>query len=568
MIIFLDNAESILDPQGANARDIYGVVEELSRFGNICLCITSRISTIPTTCKTLDIPTLSMEAAHNTFYGIYENGDRQSNQVSNILEQLDFHPLSITLLATVAHHSKWGTSRLTSEWEKQRTDILHTKHDESLAATIELSLGSPMFHKLGPNARELLGVIAFFPQGVNENNLDWLFPTLSNRTTIFDNLCILSLTYQSNGFITMLAPLREYLCPKDPASSPLLCTTKDHYFSRLSVLVNAGQPGFNEARWITSEDVNVEHLLDVFTSADPGSADIWNVCSHFMEHLFWHKQRLVMLGQKIEGLPDDHKSKPQCLFDLSRLFGSIGNFAEHKQLLIHALRLWRKQENNQRVAQTLMFLSYANGKLGLCKEGIQQAREALKIHTSLNDTLGQTRSQRELGRLLFDDRQFDAAEQVALQVVNSLPYGGDKFEVCECHRLLGEICHAKGKTQSAIEHLETAIRIATASNWNNPLFGSHHTLAVLFFDKKEFDNAHTHIECAKSYAIDRPYLMGRAMETRAVFWYQEHKFEEAKCEALCAIDAFKKIGAMRDVENCQAFLEMIKAAPNKPMAPH
>jgi tetratricopeptide (TPR) repeat protein len=554
MVIVLDNAESILDPQGTSAQETYAVVDELTRFSNICLCITSRISTIPPGYETLEIPTLSIEAARDTFHRIYQRSER-SDQINDILEQLDFHPLSVTLLATVAQHNKWNTNRLTREWGRQRTGVLQAQHSGSLAATIELSLASPTFQELGPDARGILGVIAFLPQGVDENNVDWLFPTIPDGSNVFDRFCILSLTYESNGFITMLAPLRDYLRPKDPRSSPLLSTAKECYFARLSTYVHPGGSCFEESRWITSEDVNVEHLLDVFTPIGTDSLDTWGTCSIFLNCLIWHKPRLVMLGPKIEALPDDHPSKAGCLSNLSWLFNSVGNLVECKRVLTHALKLWRERGDEHWVALTLGNLSDTNRVMGLLKEGIEQAKEASEISKRLGDTWNQANCLISLAYVFYEDKQPDAAEEAASRAIDLLAEEGERFLVCNCHRVLGNIYCDKGESGKAIHHFEVALEIAFSLNDHTQLFWICFALSSLSSKEGRFNDAHAHIERAKSHAVDNPYLLARASQLQASFWYQQHIFEEAKSETLHALDVFEKLGAANDVEGARRFLE-------------
>ena len=564
MILVLDNAESLLDPQRAGAREINAMMEELSQFETVCLCVTSRISTVPRHCKRPTILTLSMESACDVFYAIYDNGGR-SDIISSLLRRLDFHALSITLLATTASHNMWDYDRLAREWNTHRTQVLRTDYGESLAATIELSLASPTFCKLGPHARDFLGVVAFFPQGVNEDNLDWLFPTIADRKNMCDKFCSLSLTYRSNGFVTMLAPLRDHLCLKDPMSSPLLQTTKECYFTRLSIHIDPGRPGFDEARWIISEDMNIEHLLDVFTVVDAASVVIWDTCASFMEHIYWYKPRLVVLGPKIEGLPDDHPSKASCLLRLSSLFTAVGNNVERKRLLERSLKLQRERGDDTQAAQTLGNLSDANRMLGLYEEGIGRAEEAFEIYERLNNIPGQASSLARLARSLCEDNQLDAAESTALRAINLLPNKSlkDQYSATQCHRILGKIYGSKGEPGAAIKHLETALATASHFNWHAEEFWIHYSLANVFLGERKFDNVRTHIEQAKLHTTNHKSYMGRAMELQARLWFGEYRFEEAKSEALRAIEVFGKVGNMKDAQRCREILKDIEEQTKK-----
>ena len=547
ILIVLDHVESILDPRGIDAKGIYNVVEELGRLKNISLVITSCITTVPPNFRCLRVPTLSMAAAHSIIRHIHCSNERPRPIIGIILE-LDSHPLSVTLLAKVASRNQWNDDRL---FKESKEYLLRKEDHNGLAAAIEFSLASPMFKGFGPNTRELLEVIAFYPQGVKEENLDWLFPTVSTNV-ILDELCIHSLTYRSDGYVTMLSSLRDYFRPQDPKSSPLLCATKESYFTRLSVNVDSGEPGSGDTRWIVSEDMNVEHLLDVFTSIDSNSYDVWEASANFMRHLYLHGPRQTVLGSKIEQLPDDHPSKPVCLIRLSQLFQQVGNFAEQKRVLTHALELSRQRGDDGLVADALYNLSAANWTLCLSEEGIQQAQEASEIYGRLGHTTQQKKIWISLAHLLFQDKQLDAVEAVLLPIVGDMPEkvtlapharNGQGLLACNSCQILGSVYREKHEAEKAIHYYSKGLRIASTFSWPEQSFLIHYELARLFYDEDKFDEAYAHLKQAKGYAADVPYLLDHTKEMDEQKWHRQLMSRDALPEASRLLEVYGKVRA-------------------------
>ena len=79
-------------------------------------------------------------------------------------------------------------------------------------------------------------------------------------------------------------------------------------------------------------------------------------------------------------------------------------------------------------------------------------------------------------------------------------------------------------------------------------------LAVLFSGEGRFDDAHAHIEQAKSHTVNNTYFLARASWLQAFIWYQQNMFEEAKSEALRALNIFEKLGATNDAGDTRELL--------------
>ena len=91
------------------------------------------------------------------------------------------------------------------------------------------------------------------------------------------------------------------------------------------------------------------------------------------------------------------------------------------------------------------------------------------------------------------------------------------------------------------------------------LFWVNYYLAALFSDEGKFEDVQTHVERAKAYAGNDQYLLARLMDQQARIWSGQRRFEEARSEALRALDAFGRLGAAHDVEISRRLLQEIDA---------
>jgi tetratricopeptide (TPR) repeat protein len=200
-----------------------------------------------------------------------------------------------------------------------------------------------------------------------------------------------------------------------------------------------------------------------------------------------------------------------------------------------------------------MSLADANKRLRLHEEGILQAKQSLEICEWLDSVLGQARSLQALALLLEGDNQLNAAEEAASRSIDLLP-DSEQFIICQGHCVPGSIYHSMGEAQKAINHFETALGIADSFNWHTEQFWTHYSLAWLFRDQGRFDEAHAHIERAKSHTVNDAYRPDRTTELWACIWYHQGKLAEAKFKALRAVVVLEKLGAVMDVEVCRNLL--------------
>jgi hypothetical protein len=103
-----------------------------------------------------------------------------------------------------------------------------------------------------------------------------------------------------------------------------------------------------------------------------------------------------------------------------------------------------------------------------------------------------------------------------------------------------------------------ALRIASPFDWHAIICWTYLSLAALFNDEGESDDANANIERSKLHAANNPLQLGDAMVLQAYVWSRQLRLEDAKSEVSDVLEIFEKLRAVEDMRRCQCFLQKVE----------
>ncbi|KAG6899292.1 hypothetical protein C0993_011486 [Termitomyces sp. T159_Od127] len=298
-LLVLDNAETFLDSP-VDAGRISDVIDGLGARLNVAILITTRTTSLPPNVDwvRLRVSKLEKSAACEAFRAYYPSFE--TSILTKLLAAVDFHPLSINLLAQAAVQNEWSPQELITAWYHQHAALLETGDGklQSIAVTVETSLNSPSFVKLGAMIRHLLHIIAFLPQGISKTRLIAIFPGVPNMETYADALCRQSIVYLDADFITLLAPIRLHILNRykiDTSTNPLLRELRRYYAAHIG-----------QSQIVVAEDVNIEYVLNHWLRDTGGNIetilDVLRTTDRFLFILLAYRPRPVSLHPVVSAL--------------------------------------------------------------------------------------------------------------------------------------------------------------------------------------------------------------------------------------------------------------------------
>ncbi len=385
--------------------------------------------------------------------------------VAEVCRRLDGLPLAIELAA--ARTRIMSASELLDRLGRALPLLTAGPSDaparqQTLRATIEWSYGL-----LAPLERTLFGRLAVFSGSFS---IEAAEAVCAADLTTLEALVEQSLVRRwESGSLGMLETIHEFALEQLDASGEVEELRRLHAHYYLGVVEEA-QPNLREAHWdewVNLLDAAHPNLRAALEWADRGGKEELKLRLTLALSDFWFARSHLTEGARRfdEALVSDEATPQQRLVILggAALFAcECGLFEQAKSLLEQRLALAREVSDKRRVVDSLRVLGTTYGELG----DLARARELLEESVALGNELPtaaaatKTLAFADLGYVLLNEGQYEAAISVYEQALRLFHEQGDTRGVSLCHENIGIAELGSGRPRQAGARLRESLRLA------------------------------------------------------------------------------------------------------------
>ncbi|KAG8890434.1 hypothetical protein FRB98_008469 [Tulasnella sp. 332] len=408
------------------------------------------------------LPALKLEASLELYVRIHPAASSDP-ALEQLLADLSYMPLAITLMASLGRHGNETPTNLLKNWKDERVGITllngGTSKSNSVNRSIELSIESNLM-KLAPEALTLLSIVAMLPAGASPWLLENDIPNIRSPLLAKARLLEATLAYNisNTNALQLHSPIRLYVSRYHPPSKEV----RDAIYIAFADFVSRhnsrlGDPSFpRDVETLSREETNLEVILPA--AITDGEHWAMDAAASFCWYQYWTRPRLGIITCLVEVSKRMRRGHflAHSLVCLGNIQYRLNVYDKAKAAYTKASRVYSELKNKQGVASCLEGIGDVHRARGEYEEARSAYSDASRHYQALGDEMGTASCKQGLGHVLQMQGRYDDARiayEDALKGYQKLGYG---LGLASCQQGLGHVFRRQNHHEEATKAFEAA----------------------------------------------------------------------------------------------------------------
>ncbi|KAG8862286.1 hypothetical protein FRB96_001865 [Tulasnella sp. 330] len=577
-LLVLDNFETPWDIEGRQS-DVEDVLCTLAAVPHLTILITMR-GTLPgstrirwTKPELFPLVALSPNAAQQLWFEVCdEASDDHDEALDDLLAELDYVPLAVTLMAKVGRDCMEGPKELLSRWKSEGTDIMDepgADRRSSVNMSIEFSLKSKHL-KNNPDALNLLSVISALPGGVRTELFPVLIPSIKSAAKAEASLLEASLLYSTRDKkLRVLSPIRSYMAHHHPLT-PTLWDPISTFYSDVVCTDSIGRdtPAYNKARAaLLNDEINIESVLTRALRQDRTRSSIMAVLRLSEMATYTSPDLLNTAIGLARELPNARNLLAQLLESLGYFEYAQCQYDKALTTLAEAVTEHEFVGNDLHTAKSLLCVADIYRVQTREQEAQQTIERARTIFERLEDRLQIARCTWRLAEIDFAHCQWAPARAAYERARGEFRVlDGGAMEAAVCLQCIADIDMMEERYDAARPALEEARRELVSLECPTEAAACLRSLGSLYLAQDMCDEARELFKQAKGEyeTLRHPSGIARSLVGIGEANLRQNKIEEGQPEVEEAKRMFQRLGIPSMVKWCDRLLGCIQPGGEAP----